>query len=65
MNKNIEKAFLDWRQGKTPRVQAKGVAAMIMLTQKNNLQNMASSRCVWASSVSKSSPRYLTRKIAW
>ena len=65
MRKNIEKNFFDWRQDKTPKIQAKGVAAMLMLSQKLGGQNQPSSRCVWNSVSQKEAPRYLTRKIVW
>ena len=65
MRKNIEKNFFDWRQDKTPKIQAKGSAAVLLLSQKLSGQNLTPSRCVWSSVSQKDSSRYLSRKIVW
>lgn len=65
MRQVIEKSFLDWSRDKTPRIQARGWAAV--LEQKERAAALAkvsnSSRFVWPSSFEKGGSRYISRRI--
>ncbi len=67
MRQNIEKAIFDWSRSKSPRVQARGVAAVSMFSHKidvlGNIKSEGSTKCVWNELPMRSSTRYLTRKV--
>lgn len=65
MRQTIEKSFFDWSRDKTPRVQSRGIAAIIPQQVKNiNAAKSANStRCVWPSAVSKGDTRYLSKRV--
>lgn len=67
MRQVIKKSFLDWTRSKGPKIQARGVAAVAMFSQKvdavGNIQTSGTTRCVWSDMQSRSTSRYLTRKV--
>lgn len=65
MYQKIEKSFFDWSREKTPRVQSRGIAAIIphQVRSGNNSELTHSTRCVWPSAISKGDTRYLSRRV--
>lgn len=66
MRQVIEKSFFDWSRDKTPRVQVRGLAAVLEQRAKAVAAVKASgtARFVWPSAEQKSFSRYMSRRIS-
>lgn len=65
MRQMIEKSFLDWSRDKTPKVQVRGLAAVLEQQAKAvaAVKSSGTARFVWPSAEQKSSSRYMSRRI--
>lgn len=65
MHQMIEKSFFDWSRNKTPRVQIRGLAAVLEQRDKAVAAVKASgtARFIWPSPEQKYSSRYISRRI--
>lgn len=65
MRQVIEKSYLDWSRDKNPRIQSRGLAAVLSQKAKimENVKATGTTRCVWPTATVKSDSRYLSRRI--
>lgn len=65
MKQGIEKAFLDWSRDKNPKIQARGISAILAQRAKvaDNAKALGTTRCVWPNSFGQTESRYLSRRV--
>lgn len=65
MRQGIEKTFFDWSRDKSPRIQSRGIAAIVQNPVKFSAGSrpVGTTRCVWPTSLAKGDTRYLSRRI--
>lgn len=65
MRQKIEKALFDWSRDKNPRIQSRGIAALLAQRAKiaENTRAAGTTRCIWPAAPVKGETRYLSRRI--
>lgn len=65
MRQIIEKSFFEWSRDKTPRIQSRGIAALVQQQVRStaNAKGVSAGRCVWPAAMTKGETRYLSRRV--
>ena len=65
MRQKIEKALFDWSRDQSPRIQSRGIAALLAQRGKitENARTAGTTRCVWPTAPAKGETRYLSRRV--
>lgn len=65
MRQSIDKSFFDWSRDKSPKIQSRGIAAIVQHSIKEGQtgKSAGTTRCVWPTSLAKGETRYLSRRI--